>query len=93
MINVNKNQKKPTQHRLQKAKQIWGRARKKSPPNQKLQVKTRIMIWNALIRSTLTYALRTGIHGIGNQKGRESPTKISATNTQRKMVSRRKESH
>ena len=47
------------QQRLQKAKQTWGGTRKTIFTNHILTERTRKMLWNALIRSTLTYALHT----------------------------------
>ena len=47
------------QHRMAKAKQMWGVTRKKLLRNSYVPEKLRIQLWNALIRSTLTYALQT----------------------------------
>ena len=47
------------QHRLPKAQKIWGVARKRLFQNKNIPEKLRIQLWNALIRSTLTYAMQT----------------------------------
>jgi len=58
-IHMHGAQTKAVQHRLQKAKQTWGIARKRLSQNRNIPTKLRIQLWNALIRSTLTYALQT----------------------------------
>ena len=45
--------------RLQKAKLTWGETRKPIFTNQTLYKKTRILLWDALVRSTITYAIHT----------------------------------
>jgi len=58
-IHIQGHQKQAIQHRLTKAKQTWNTTRKKLFQNQYIPGKIRVQLWNALIRSTLTYALQT----------------------------------
>jgi len=59
VININNNNGKTVQHRLQKAKQAWRQLKRKIFTNQTLHTKIRILMWNAAIRAILTYGLQT----------------------------------
>ena len=75
-INMHGKQNHTIQHRLAKAKQIWGVTRRKLFQNSYIPEKLRIQLWNALIRSTLTYALQT-------QELSESQEKINSFSQKR----------
>jgi len=58
-INMRQQQTAEIEHRLQKAKETWRQAKQKLFQNKTIPEKLRIQLWNALVRSTLTYALQT----------------------------------
>jgi len=82
MINVNKNLKISIQHRLQKAKQIWGRKRKNIPQSNTTTKNANNAMECADKINPHLCTTHARIHGIRNQKSRSIPTKMSATNTQ-----------
>ena len=59
MINMHGKQNHTIQHRLKKAKKAWGGTKKKLFQNKQIPGKIRIQLWNARIRSTLTYDMHT----------------------------------
>jgi len=58
-INMHQQQTDAIKHRLQKAKETWRQTKQKLFQNKTIPEKLRIQLWNALVRSTLTYALQT----------------------------------
>jgi len=59
ILHMKGHQNKAVMHRLTKAKQVWGRTKNKLFKNNSIPEKLRIQLWNAIIRSTLIYALST----------------------------------
>merc|ERR1712112_38482 len=66
MVNMHGKQNHTILHRLKKAKKTWGETKKKLFQNKRIPEKLRIQLWNALIRSTLTYAMQTQEQKINN---------------------------
>ena len=61
-IQMKNNLQTSTKHRLHKARKTWHRTRRNISRNPILYEKTRTALRNAIIRSTLTYALHARIH-------------------------------
>jgi len=57
IIHMQQSQNQAVKHRLRKAQQAWSQTRRKLFQNHAIPEKLRIMIWNAIVRATLTYAL------------------------------------
>ena len=58
-INMRQHQTAAIKHRLQKAKETRRQTKRKLFQNKTIPQKLRIQLWNALVRSTLKYALQT----------------------------------
>ena len=59
-------------NRIKKAKNVWGALRRKLFNHSKIATRAKALLWNALIRSTLTYAIQTqdiSQHGQRNVNG------------------------
>jgi len=59
IVSIKNKHKKAIMHRTNLAKQTWAKTRKQLFTNPILNAKTKILLWNSLIRSTMTYALQT----------------------------------
>ena len=54
--------------RVRKARNTWGALRKELFNRENVKTRIKVLLWNALIRSTLTYALQTNQISIPGQK-------------------------
>ena len=59
IIDVNLTNGKAIKARIHKARQSWQLLRKKLFANKTLKIRTKTLLWNAIVRSTLTYGIQT----------------------------------
>ena len=67
-ISISLKPKYAITERLRKARNTWRQLRNKIFQRTQLKPKTKLLLWNAVIRSTLTYALQTQNIGEKDQK-------------------------